>query len=70
MEFDAQKTEDGRKRATQMRDDYEALKSTLDPAQKILLDRYTASYEKFMFGVCDTAYESGYEDGLNSNKQA
>ena len=69
MQIDIPKSDEGRRQAQQMLDDYNALASTLNDAQKILLERYTASYEKFMFGVCDRAYEAGYNDGLNGNKQ-
>ena len=69
MQIDMPKSDEGRRQAQQMLDDYNALESTLSAAQKILLERYTASYEKFMFGVCDRAYEAGYNDGLNGNKQ-
>ncbi len=69
MENDIKKAEEGKKRAGQMLEDYEALKSTLNVAQKILLDRYCVSYEKFMFGVCDTAYEAGYNDALEKTKK-
>ena len=70
MENDIKKVEDGKNRARQMLEDYEALKSTLNASQKILLDRYCASYQKFMFGVCDTAYESGYNDALEKKPKS
>ena len=66
VENDTKRTNDGKNRARQMLEDYESLKATLDDEQKILLDKYCASYQNFMFGVCDTAYESGYNDALET----
>ena len=60
-EKDAEAT---RKLVQQMYLLYDLVEEELGDEKKILLQKYADAYQKFMFGVCATAYEQGYADAL------
>ena len=45
---------------------YNELEAALDAKQKELLKKYSNAFQKFMLGVCDTAYAQGFENGQKS----
>ena len=47
---------------------YSELEATLDRMQKELLEKYSVAFQKFMLGVCDTAYVQGFENGQKNRE--
>ncbi|MBE6593675.1 MAG: hypothetical protein E7642_06740 [Ruminococcaceae bacterium] len=61
--------EETRKLVHQMYLLYDLVEEELGDEKKILLQKYADTYQKFMFGVCATAYEQGYADALQGDNR-
>ena len=61
--------EANRKLVRQMYLLYDLVEEELGDEKKILLQKYADAYQKFMFGVCATAYEQGYADALQGDNK-
>lgn len=61
--------EANRKLVRQMYLLYDLVEEELGDEKKILLQKYADAYQKFIFGVCATAYEQGYADALRGAKK-